>query len=76
MFQAAIPYDLWPVKLSLMPEGDFQVIQKFIDKTVASWPQALEATFQLMDRHGTMRRPIIQFARLLPFQSDGYANFA
>ncbi|RKF82010.1 hypothetical protein GcC1_019036 [Golovinomyces cichoracearum] len=76
LFQAAIPYDLWPVKFSLLLEGDFQVIQKFIDKTVASWPQSLEATFQLLDRHGTMRRPIIQFARLSPFQSEGYANFA
>ena len=51
-----------------MLEGDFQVIQEFIDNTVATWPQALEATFQLMDRHGTLRRPIVQFARLAPFQ--------
>ena len=45
LFQAATPYDLWPVELSLMLEGDFQVIQQFIDNTVATWPQALEATF-------------------------------
>ncbi|RKF58993.1 hypothetical protein GcC1_179025 [Golovinomyces cichoracearum] len=67
LFQEAIPYQLWPVKISLMLEGDFKVIQKFIDNTIASWPQELEATFQFMDRHGTMRRPIIQFARLSPF---------
>ncbi|RKF77515.1 hypothetical protein GcM1_218012 [Golovinomyces cichoracearum] len=76
LIQATIPYDLWPVKFSLMLEGDFQIIQKFIDNTVASWPQALEATFQLMDWHGTMRRPVLQFARLSPFQSEGYVNFA
>ena len=29
-----------------------------------------------MDWHGTMRRPIVQFARLAPFQNEGYANFA
>ncbi|KAI1003803.1 hypothetical protein K3495_g4403 [Podosphaera aphanis] len=76
LFQTAILYDIWPVKFSLMLEGDFQVIQKFFDNTVASWPQALEATSQPMDRNGTMRRPIIQFTHLIPFQSEGYANFS
>ncbi|KAI1004851.1 hypothetical protein K3495_g3361, partial [Podosphaera aphanis] len=76
LVQAAVPYQLWASKLSPLLDGDFQAVSRYIETNHATWTQALEAIFECMERHGTLRRPVVTFARMAPYKEESYLNFA
>ena len=75
-YQAALPYKLWAVKLAPLLTGDFQAVARYIDINNVSWLQALEAIFQCMEKHGTLRRPVVAFSQLIQAKEENYLNFA
>lgn len=76
LYQAAYPYKLWSTKLATLLDGDFKVVSIFIEANQPDWCMALEAVFQTLDHHGTLRRPVVQFSRMAPVQDENYLNFA
>lgn len=76
LYLAAVPYLLWSVRIAPYLEGDFRIVQTYIENNRPVWPQTLEAIFQVMNHHGTLKRPVVIFARLAPYQNENYSNFA